>query len=948
ARTARFDPLLALDHLKSLPIYEGQAVHTETFPGREGEYAETAHPLHPEVTVALAASKGVTRLFKHQALAIDAAVAGQHVALSTATSSGKSVVFNVSVIEAILGPRPAAVALYLFPTKALAQDQLRSLKGLIGASAYLSQCVRPMTLDGDTPFRERGVVTEEANIILTNPDMLHASVLPGHKRFRRILGNLSHVVIDEVRRRPRRAEGGAGAGGGGGGCASGTSPEGGAVDANAKTPPRAARMVSSAEKVSSKAGAAEEGGSGSTRHRPADSGDAPRRKPGGDEPANRSEGAPATARLTRHATRGSPDASFGGVGVGAARSGDMGDLQAEELDSNAVALEKASMKGFTEVATLAEAGAGDGAVGGVTATGPTKEGGSAGGEDLEGQGEDEPGWEDGRRRSPICETAQILAALVKQRVRTLAFCRTRKLTELTLRYGLQDLEKTAPHMVSLVQGYRGGYTKDERRKIEGRLFANELLGVTATCALELGVDIGELDVTLHLGFPGSVSSLRQQAGRAGRGGTDSLAIMVIFQDPISQFFVRNPRELFHKEPEAAVLDSTNELVLRAHVLCAAAECPLGVPSLGDVTDAALFGGGERLQEVIHMLTGGDFPRLVRATGNLGWKANPGLDPPPCRRVGLRMIDPVSFSVVDDLKGGEPYDTVEYSRAFFSLFEGAIYLHQARQYMVTRLDLARHVAHTIPVKVNYYTAARNNVDVNVTKRLEVSEDNHAHTGCVDIICTVYGFVKKQLGTGRTIERGECTLPPLQYATRAFWLDVGVTAKRKVEGEGCDFEGGVHAVGHALLAVVPLFLLCDAEDVDCEHARPHHNRPQPQRILVFDKRPGGVGVSDAMFGCHRAVMTKALELVEGCPCPDGCLACIHDHGCTGYNSASTALRVDTQQEEGGDGNTGGGEPDEELIASPRKRQRLRNLRLAKGMERARENDIAVVRRWIPSVP
>ncbi|CAN0256693.1 unnamed protein product [Scytosiphon promiscuus] len=203
-----------------------------------------------------------------------------------------------------------------------------------------------------------------------------------------------------------------------------------------------------------------------------------------------------------------------------------------------------------------------------------------------------------------------------------------------------------------------------------------------------------------------------------------------------------------------------------------------------------------------------------------------------------------------MKGREAFDSVEYSRAFFTLFQGAIYLHQqGRQFLVTKLDLGTHVAHTIPVKVNYYTAASNNVDVNVTKLLEVSEDKHAHTGCVDVVATVYGFVKKQMGTGRTIEKGECSLPPLQYATRAFWLDVGITAKNRVEEEGLDLEGGVHAVGHALLAVVPLFLLCDPSDVDCEHARPFHNRPQPRRILVFDKRPGGVGVSDAMFGCHR---------------------------------------------------------------------------------------------------
>eukprot|EP00752_Nemacystus_decipiens_P007203 g6448.t1 len=1282
ASSLRFDPQLTLDYLKSLPIYEGQAVYSETLPGRDGEFADTLVPLHPEVWAALAASKGVTRLFKHQALAIDAAAAGQHVALSTATSSGKSVVFNVSVIEALVGPRPNAVALYLFPTKALAQDQLRSLKELVEASAYLRERVRPMTLDGDTPFGERGVVSEEANIILTNPDMLHASVLPGHKRFRRVLTNLSHVVIDEAHvyrgafgahvsmvlrrllrlwsvnaqpgpppqficcsatmssapshfasllpleeclggrerlyygsadtaptgrktfvlwrppivadwfteplptsaaaknikiptgdgdreggttagveggdgetkrgpgsarsRRGGRGRGSRGRGGRGGGTgraqssASRGSLSLGDMETWRKGPtdnfynkeyrklmgaelPRPSGTASppSSSCSSSVGKTLAVGSSGAaTSTSPSPS---PKQAmdvagtPVGDSTVDgdghstsvAAAATPSSSSLspaartpeqsaTRNSTAGKGAAPAEGVAAEPAPS------STTEGDSDALVAKGGGGRGFSrEAAALLEAGivgaataltyadgsktAGNGSstdsgepngntsdeaaasaraakegavVAGFGGSGKGKGKGKGEGEGGgNGEGEDGDEWEDCRRRSPICETAEILAALVKQRVKTLAFCRTRKLTELTLRYGHQDLEKTAPHMVSLVQGYRGGYTKGERRKIEGSLFANKLLGVTATCALELGVDIGELDVTLHLGFPGSVSSLRQQAGRAGRGGTDSLAIMVLFQDPISQFFVRNPAELLHKEPEAAVLDSNNDLVLRAHLLCAAAECPLGIPTMGGVTDAALFGGEERLAEVIDTMTGGDFPRLVRVTGNLGWKANPGLNPPPCRRVGLRMIDPVSFSVVDDLKGGEAFDSVEYSRAFFALFQGAIYLHQARQYLVTRLDLGAHVAHTIPVKRG---------------------QARPH---------------KQMGTGRTLERGECTLPPLQYATRAFWLDVGVTAKSRVQEEGLDFEGGVHAVGHALLAVVPLFLLCDAADVDCEHARPHHNRPQPHRILVYDKRPGGVGVSDAMFGCHRAVLSKALELVEGCPCPDGCLACVHDHACMGYNAiidkraasvilkslihdmmtgeadgetpvvdlvaphaaAAAAARKSSharkgqereegkankhthtppsrrwelrrrrggQPEDGSGGgdapaghavggfflgqgenlrgdsedgddvvglganggsgggggstasdgragqkgglHTGGGccgsgksgavgtgedveeEPEAAPITSPRKKQRLRNLRLAKGMDRAREKDIAVVGCWIPSVP
>ncbi|CAM9481571.1 unnamed protein product [Discosporangium mesarthrocarpum] len=1192
----RFDPPHALDHLKSLPMYKGQVAHMETMPGWEGEFAKTSHKLYPAVVEALQVSKGVTRFFEHQAVAIDAALSGRHVSISTATSSGKSAVFNVAVLQAVLNPaRAGAAAIYLFPTKALAQDQLRSIKDLVAASPVLQDQIRPMTLDGDTSFRERGQVIEEANIILTNPDMLHASVLPGHKRYSRILSNLAYVVVDEahvyrgafgahvsmVLRRllrlwavhaqcgatppqficcsatmlnprqhfaallpledclggadqlfsvekdtaphgcrtfvlwnppviedslcsslepsPQTPGYSAGMTGGTHLSASSQNPKAGEVegesapsrtsvshgevsDGSSGDGDKACRKQNGVHRQNSKGGTHAAGGlaKGDEQYKAVGPGGGAGNKAGAGPRAVRGAEAGSKRRvMASQQTRGGAERkAVVGVGLGEGQNSVGSELTIAALTRWGVGptdnyynkeyrrlmgtdLPKPVSAGLhdkrsglsrlgreAEVA-VREREAGTGASGerlgaihvagagvrvetqhlwgesgaykkqGKPGKGLEKAGvgsstrevscgtqgssasATAGGEETNGEdlGIEVHGGEEGveggseavvKRRSAIVETAQLLAALVKQHVRTIAFCRTRKLTELTLRYSLQDLGASAPHMKDLVQGYRGGYTKGDRRKIESKLFTNKLLGVVATSALELGVDIGKLDVTLHLGFPGSISSFRQQAGRAGRGGTDSMAIMVLFPDPVSQYFMRNPAGLLHKPPEAAVLDASNDLV------------------------------------IVAMLSPPQFSHPP---------------PAPDRR----------FAVVDDLRGGEVIDHVEYSRAFFSLFEGAIYLHQARQYMVTKLDLQAIVAHVRPVKVSYYTASCNSVDVNVTKRLEMSDDNFAHTGFVDVVSTVRGYLKIRTNTGRTFERGQCSLPSLQYATRAFWVDIGMGLRQAVEDKRLDFKGGVHALAHALLAVIPLFLMCDKDDVDCEHERLHQQRPRPSRVLIFDKRPGGTGVSDAMFGCHRGVLSKALELLEGCPCQDGCLTCIHDHSCTGYNSlldkqaallilrrvirlmidagrmmevnktksSSPSSRVRAigelpQGESGGTGqislrqsssnccatsnskesgaDTGGGgfgdgffygaggertpfgatcpasperpgSPAEEAkstaqgsgarqggapLTSPRKRQRLQKLRLAKGMESAREKDIQVQRCWLPSVP
>lgn len=390
-----------------------------------------------------------------------------------------------------------------------------------------------------------------------------------------------------------------------------------------------------------------------------------------------------------------------------------------------------------------------------------------------------------RRLSSIFETSNIFCTLVKKHLRTLAFCKVRKLVELVLGYSLRNLETSgAGHLTSSLASYRGGYTKEERRAVESDLFSGRLLGVTATCALELGIDVGALDATLHMGFPGTFASLWQQAGRAGRSGRPSLSIMVCFESPVDQYFARHPQVLFGSPVEPALLDVNNAHILYSHLLCAAEEVPLNykfsVRSSREpadpgrpVTDLDIW--GDRYSELLQYLVEANKICLNSSNGSSRYAMNATRNQPAedkvesflstewraplksssssgksrASSVSLRMIDPVTISILDDSRGGLVIDSLGYSRAFFELFEGAIYMHRAVQYRVLRLDLAAAVAHTQPVKVRYYTSAQNKTEVNVLKVLE--QDGIMSSGAVQVVQTVYGYVKHWLGSGEPFEK-----------------------------------------------------------------------------------------------------------------------------------------------------------------------------------------------------
>jgi ATP-dependent helicase YprA (DUF1998 family) len=536
------EPTLILDSLKELPFYSGQVAHVHEFPALQGAFTDfgelvfTSGVRRGERVVSAAVehalrTQGVTRLFSHQAIAIEAALSDvrRHVALSTGTSSGKSVCFNVPVIQSIL-EAPESVALYLYPTKALAQDQFGAFCALLGggeaAADSLGRIVKPAVVDGDASFTERSWARAEGNVIMTNPDMLHISVLPNHGQWKRVLMQLRFVVIDE-----------------------GHTYKGIFGAHVAMILRRLLRLARHYKNNSLQFIYASATIANPLEHL---SHLVPLHVLGGRDRVQliTNDTAPRGRKLW--CLWNPPILSQGRSsqnGVSASR-----EPAAHFSVSSSLVLPR--KRGRAE-----------------TSEPPPPEFVSAAGNTLASFTADSSAT-DSRRASTIVEAARVFTALVKRGVRVLCFAKTRKLTELVLRYSLQDLHATAPGLVSKVKAYRGGYTKAARRAIEQDLFEHRLLGVTATNALELGIDVGSLDVTMHVGFPGSVSSLRQQAGRAGRSGKRGLAILVAFDSPLDQLFVREPEALFELPSEAAIVPVANRHVLRAQLLCAAHELPL--------------------------------------------------------------------------------------------------------------------------------------------------------------------------------------------------------------------------------------------------------------------------------------------------------------------------------------------------------------------------------------
>jgi len=702
----------------------------------------------PTALVAAFAATGIERPWPHQVEAAQRAWAGESVVIATGTASGKSLAYQLPMLSAVLADDRSRV-LYLSPTKALAADQLRALSSLGLAG------VRAATLDGDTPSDERDWVRQHANVILSNPDLWHRSVLPRHEHWASVLRRLKFVVIDEchhyrgvfgshvslIVRRLRRL------------CAAyGSSP-----------------VFVLASATSADPGAA----------------------------ATRLIGLPVSVVDTDLSPRGSRTFALWEPPLTALR----GEHSAPV------------------------------------------------------------------RRAAGSEAARMLADLVIQGARTLVFVRSRRGAELTALSAKRLLaEGSANELVDRVAAYRGGYLAEERRTLEADLVSGRLLGVATTNALELGVDISGLDAVVLAGYPGTLASLWQQAGRAGRRGRDALVVFVARDDPLDTYLVHHPDAVFAKPVEATVTDPTNPYVLGPQLCCAAAESA--------ITDAEveLF-GGEPARAVLDALV----ERGLLRRRNRGWFWTDATWP----TADIRGAGGQPVTVVEG-DSGTLLGTVDPGTAPATVHPGAVYLHQGRSFVVDALDLEHGSALVHAEEPDWTTTAREITDIVVAdvERSQLLDGVSVHFGSVEVSHQVVSFQRRRL-TGEIIDETPLDMPLQRLVTKAVWYTIDDLLCADAGLDPVDLPGSLHAAEHAAIGLLPLFATCDRWDIGGVSTAMHADTARPT-VFVYDGHPGGAGFAMRGHAVLREWLTATRDAIAACECVSGCPSCVQSPKCGNGNN------------------------------------------------------------------
>ncbi|MDP3890769.1 DEAD/DEAH box helicase [Nocardioides sp.] len=747
-------PVSELVHrLAGVPGRADRLTHLEVLPPREGVVAPWPAWVAADVRSAFE-NRGVGSLWRHQALAADLAFSGRHVVVATGTASGKSLAYQLPALSTVREARGdrarrGATALYIAPTKALAQDQLAGISGL-------GLDVRVTSHDGDSSREQRDWARDHAEYVLTNPDMLHRSLLPGHQRWASFLGSLRYVVIDEAHHYR------------------------GVFGAHVSHVIRRLRRVCAAY------------------------------------------GASPTFVLA--------SATMADPAVSASRLTGL-DVEAVTVDDSprgqvALALWEPP---FTSYA--GENGA------------PV-------------------------RRAASSETADLLADLVAEDVRTLAFVRSRRGAEQVAVTAAELLAEVDPSLPSRVEAYRGGYLPEERRAIEQALRDGRITGLAATNALELGIDISGLDAVLMAGFPGTRAALWQQIGRAGRGAQDALGILVARDDPLDTYLVTHPEALLGQPVEASVFDPTNRHVLGPHLCAAAHEIPLTEADLG------LFGPTAR--EAVDALAEAGLLRR-RARGWFWTDRRRACDLADIRSSGGRPVQLVEQDT------GRVIGTVDASSAHGTAHTGAVYVHRGETWLVRELDLDDHVAVIARAEPGYSTSAREVTDIRV-----VSEHKHRRWGdCrlslgeVEVSHQVVAFLKRRQPGGEVLGEEPLDLPVRTLRTSSVWWTVPDDALAEAGLATSDLPGAAHAAEHCSIGLLPLFATCDRWDIGGVSTAVH---PDTGRLTVFvyDGHPGGAGFAERGFHAAREWLTATRDTISACRCETGCPSCIQSPKCGNQNN------------------------------------------------------------------
>jgi DEAD/DEAH box helicase domain-containing protein len=780
----------ALDHLAARDHADEVLAAVRHIPACEAEWTSMPDWLHPELR-AVYAAKGVTQLYTHQALAAESVRQGRNTVVVTPTASGKTVCYNLPVLNSVL-ENPDTRALYLFPTKALSQDQLAELHDLC---QRLDNSFGVYTYDGDTPSDARKAIRERGHIVITNPDMLHTGILPHHTRWTRLFENLRYVVLDEL---------------------------------------HTCRGVF------------------------------------GSHLCN------VLRRLRRIARFYGRELQFICSSATIANPGELAERLLEApvdvIDRNgAPAAEKYFIFCNPPVVNRAL----------------------------------------GIRRSYINETSRVAQEFLKRGLQTIVFANSRLHTEVLLTY-LKQAHPSPPGQPETIRGYRGGYLPGERREIERGLRDGRIRGVVATSALELGIDIGSLDVTVMAGYPGTIASTWQRAGRAGRRSGSACAVMVASSAPLDQFIANHPDYFFGRSPEHAFIQPDNLEILVNHLKCAAFELPLSPDeSFGAIDLPALC---ERLE---------DAGFLHQAGGHWHWTQ----EAYPADTVSLRSVTSDNFVIIDVTAEPEVIGEVDFTSALTTVHPKAIYIHEGQQFHVEHLDFAERKAYVKRVDVDYYTDAIRYTQVRI---LDPAEETRAAGpaarahGDVLVRSQVVGFKKIKFFTHENVGAGKLELPENEMHTTSYWITLERKLLASLPFTVAERQNGMFGLLHALESVATLLLMCDRRDLGTAIGeRPSGVRglglgasetPEPRmstdderssltpnpepltpseffepNLYLYDAYPGGIGFSEPLFRVHDLLLRKTRELIAGCPCENGCPSCVGPSGEKGERTKDAALAI-----------------------------------------------------------
>jgi DEAD/DEAH box helicase domain-containing protein len=749
---AGIDARAVLERLTAVPGRSDRLTHLEVLPARAAVTSSWPTWADPEVLVGYR-RRGVETPWQHQVVAAEAARRGEHVVLSTGTASGKSLAYLLPALTAIReqrGPRGqrGASVLYLAPTKALAQDQRVAVEGL-------GTDVRVATHDGDSTPEQREWTRDHAEYVLSNPDMLHRSLLPGHARWARFFGSLNYVVIDECHHYR------------------------GVFGAHVAQILRRLRRVCAAY---------------------------------GADPVF----------ILASATVAEPE-------IAASR-----------------------LTGLTVVAVTE-----DGSPRGETAIGlwepPLTEHHGEHGAPV--------------RRAASSETAELLTDLVIDGVRTLAFVRSRRGVETVALRASELLAEVDPELRDRVAAYRGGYLPEERRALEADLRAGRLLGMAATNALELGIDVHGLDAVLIAGYPGTRGAFWQQVGRAGRSGGAALGMLVARDDPLDTYLVHHPQALLGAPVEGTVFDTDNPYVLGPHLCAAAQELPLRPDEL------EIF--GPRTREILGGLV--EVGLLRRRAGGWYWTDNR-------RAADLADIRSTGGTAIQLIEGGSGrvVGTVDGGRAHSVAHDGAVYLHRGETWLVESLDLEEHVAVMSRRDVDFSTTAREVTDICIVAESESEAWGECRltTGTVDVSSRVTSYLRRRAVSGEVIDETLLDLPERTLRTTAVWWTVPAAVLESTGIDPGDLPGAAHAAEHCSIGLLPLFATCDRWDIGGVSTALHPDTGQ-LTVFVHDGHPGGAGFAARGYRTARTWLTATRDAIAACECDAGCPSCIQSPKCGNGN-------------------------------------------------------------------